>query len=246
MILSTHPTASLLGLPQELRLQILGYLLPDLAEIPTREYYQRRQIRQRATPVPGMIGVQVWTSISDEDYVSLRKDGDSCWPTVLCVNQQIYNEGMDILYLNKAFAIEVTALEWIFGNKTYTYQNMNVAFTIQALDEQLKHIRAIRIRVGKNAANAVFNSERDDVPKGMRARDLKTMLNIFATCCWHAPALRSMDIEFNAGQTSYAIRGEHKPETIQWLQWLFGVFDILRGFEHFKVHLVPELLSNGT
>lgn len=125
------PQASLLGLPLELRLQILEYLLPDLDDIPLRDpgSYQAwhplgREVGPRATQAnlttffkdqfreaqelnaesPSLNG-----EIKDllAGYVPLRHNLESSWPEILRVNHQLYQEGLPLMYKGKTFKAKI-------------------------------------------------------------------------------------------------------------------------------------------
>ncbi|QDS76261.1 hypothetical protein FKW77_001525 [Venturia effusa] len=129
---STMPSqASLLGLPAELRLQILEYILPDLDVIPIREIgsYQAwhplgREVGPRATQASltsfftsqfreaqelnaesSSIGWEVRDLLAG--YVPLRQNLESCWPNILRVNRQLYHEALPLMYKGKTFKAKI-------------------------------------------------------------------------------------------------------------------------------------------
>jgi hypothetical protein len=109
--------ASLLGLPREIRDSILRYLLPDVDFIP----YRAPEARDPSFPqLPLMIPSSDQLTFYNErgelrfgqfpshsSYQSLREDGDSSWPQLLAVNQQLQEEGRHILYHKRTFEVLV-------------------------------------------------------------------------------------------------------------------------------------------
>lgn len=88
---SMPPPASLQGLPRELRIQILEYLLPDRDVITlhrTREqrvYYDPYKIR-----FSGENWVIYYKKFPNPHNIPLREDSVQCWPQVLCTSRQTH------------------------------------------------------------------------------------------------------------------------------------------------------------
>ncbi|MCJ1267808.1 hypothetical protein MMC22_007694 [Lobaria immixta] len=90
---------SFLRLPMELQIQILGYLLPN----------------ENAIGV--LYGEQVVLATEDPYYydeaVQYRSGNEACYPAILGVNRQIYEQGHHITY-NRVFKIKVTESGYSF------------------------------------------------------------------------------------------------------------------------------------
>ncbi|QDS76042.1 hypothetical protein FKW77_005333 [Venturia effusa] len=114
---SSNPSrASLLGLPLELRLQILGYLLPDVPTIPLRSddyakihptslsaahinFFESIQRLHAGGPYPAI----VQRFLMESGYKPLRQDLERSYPDILRVSRQIYSEAKDSLYRERIF-----------------------------------------------------------------------------------------------------------------------------------------------
>ncbi|TID13250.1 Mitogen-activated protein kinase [Venturia nashicola] len=147
-----YPQNSLLGLPVELRLQILQYLLPDVAIVP----FRKEIFRHRVHPTSILNGYR-YTSDSDEDededtslkefksyqasvnqgfrwsdtlrdgvlrgYRPLRINLESCSPSIMRVNHQLYRESLPLVYKRKTFAAHIFKEAMILCSHPFSYHN---------------------------------------------------------------------------------------------------------------------------
>ncbi|KAF2435038.1 hypothetical protein EJ08DRAFT_692937 [Tothia fuscella] len=149
-ISQTPKPASLLGLPKELGLQILGYLLPDLTNIPYRHPVQRFESFRWRSKGPGYPQMSLEEKSSSE-YVSFRKDGAGCWPRVLCVNSMIRDECLDVMHKSKIFDLEIESDIVGFGSGEAHGTMCELSNVTLFLQEALPpKMEAIRVTVGKH------------------------------------------------------------------------------------------------
>ncbi|TID13247.1 Mitogen-activated protein kinase [Venturia nashicola] len=113
--------ASLLGIPVELRLQILELLLPDIHHTPECNH----------TTLPHTIK----TEHNHEHCRSftlklpLRRDEAKCWPKILLANRQIYNEGKSQMHKDKSVEIRINPNETQLAH--FTTVKLAVSLTLQ-------------------------------------------------------------------------------------------------------------------
>ncbi|KAE9965312.1 hypothetical protein EG328_009815 [Venturia inaequalis] len=107
----SHP--SFLGLPPELRLLILGYLLPDVSTIPTRcDADEKLHPNLRGKDGTGQSAAEFdkfledcedWEGWEDDTYVPLRQDLERSYTDIMRISRLISNEGKALLYRGKSF-----------------------------------------------------------------------------------------------------------------------------------------------
>ncbi|KAE9980772.1 hypothetical protein EG328_012020 [Venturia inaequalis] len=125
-----HPQASLLGIPVELRLQVLQYLLPDERLVRIRkeiggnrpamtidEYldgwespmqkFKVYQARQTSSTYHRFELSEEYKEDALQGYIPLRVNLESCWPSVMRVNHQVYQECLPLVYNQKTFEAHI-------------------------------------------------------------------------------------------------------------------------------------------
>ncbi|KAL8866353.1 MAG: hypothetical protein Q9174_006356, partial [Haloplaca sp. 1 TL-2023] len=97
-----------MDLPCEIRTHILSFLLPDrkLIKCDTAHSVVSERPWRNSDPL-------TWYPLGDTGFHP-RYDNDSCYPKVLQANRQIYNEGFDFLYRQRAYQINVYDLGFDF------------------------------------------------------------------------------------------------------------------------------------
>ncbi|TID13676.1 Mitogen-activated protein kinase [Venturia nashicola] len=164
---SIPPHASLLGLPVELRLRILEYILPDLDIIPIRDRgsYQAwhplgREAGVRA--IQANLALFFTTQFREAQklnakfsstnwkvkdlltgYVPLRHNLESCWPNILQVNHQLYQEALPLMYKGKTFKAKIA--DGCLNIHGHIYHNNGCLTRIANMTTQLGKIESISL-----------------------------------------------------------------------------------------------------
>lgn len=116
--------STLMGLPLEIRNEILGHLLPNLSEIKVFDGYHDK------TSVCDALGEECsdFDDLSPDDLslrvaelVQYRGDGEACHTAILRASRQLYIEGATIMY-NRAFRVVVGAKEFTFLRRRFQWQ----------------------------------------------------------------------------------------------------------------------------
>ncbi|KAE9984492.1 hypothetical protein BLS_002194 [Venturia inaequalis] len=203
---SIPPQASLLGLPVELRLQILEYILPNLDVIPFRDCrsYQAwhplgREVGPRATQanlasfyttqfreaqeLNAEFSSDNW-EIKDllAGYVPLRHNLESCWPNILRANRQLYQEALPLMYKGKTFKAKIA--DNILRICGHEYHNDACPTSLASMTTQLGKIESISV----DLRYACDESEKE-------IRDLSLLTASFANSLANAKSLKRLHID---------------------------------------------------
>lgn len=177
-----YPEASLMGIPAELRLQILKQLLPTRKYIPSRtdnerirneddiarHYCRVRNIRRHHRRAD--TNAYYYTVLPKEHshldckvYEALRYDWESCTPAVLRVNRVMYEEGREIMYKYRTFEAHLKGRELSIASQKFDLDTeVDGEHNGSQLFDRLKYIESIHLKVSEISKNQL------DEEKGKR------------------------------------------------------------------------------
>ncbi|TLD18277.1 Mitogen-activated protein kinase [Venturia nashicola] len=171
--------ASLLGIPVELRLQILELLLPDIHHTPECNH----------TTLPHTIK----TEHNHEHCRSftlklpLRRDEAKCWPKILLANRQIYNEGKSQMHKDKSVEIRINPNEVTMCSKKYCTQHFEGQYwAAKYFQTQLAHFTTVKLAVSLTLQDIVSNAP------GRRLRTNQKFTQMKLVVCELAHALAAL------------------------------------------------------
>lgn len=162
-----------MGIPAELRLHILSFLLPDVERIrdrtgcrmyPTAALQSatiliRHQLIQQAETT----GTYRWSDdprSEDQNvklypetqiYMPLRHDLERCWPKVLRCNRQMYKEGLPLMYEKKTFEVDITRDKFVICSRSLAvetpprYKRDGVTQDLNSLRTWIGHISSLDV-----------------------------------------------------------------------------------------------------
>ncbi|KIW02255.1 uncharacterized protein PV09_06407 [Verruconis gallopava] len=213
-----YPAASLLGLPVELRLQILQYLLPDEQEYRIRDLKTRcrpngtiqllrdaRKGRWHGVPIRKreerleeyLRVVQAW-------YSALRKDLEPCHVAVMRVNHQLYSECARIVYRNKTFNGELVLNELRICSREFLLGSSQC--DLGMIESQLRHVADLRIAVdaSDDFCPSKIGAAHDCVRAGCHRKRMDGVRN-FAEFLAQCVGLSCLEIDIKSIEYSVAI-----------------------------------------
>ncbi|KAE9961504.1 hypothetical protein BLS_001912 [Venturia inaequalis] len=182
--------ASLLGIPVELRLQILELLLPDIHHTPDCDH----------TVIPHTIKTEHNHEHcqSCTRHIPLRHDGEKCWPKILQVNRQIYHEGVSQVHKDKTVEIGINPNEVTMCSRKYrTHHFEGQSWAARYFNTQLAHFTDVKLTISLTLQHVVSN-----IP-GRRSRiyqkfmDMKHVVSELAHALAALEGLTDIDVTVN-------------------------------------------------
>ncbi|KAF2426543.1 hypothetical protein EJ08DRAFT_699841 [Tothia fuscella] len=170
-----NPDANLMGVPTEIRMKILSYLLP----------HNRMGTRNG----------RYWVDM--EGWKMLGSKCAKTWPAVSQVNRKIYTEGVYLLYENHTIKSSIEGAAELC-QKVFLEDFSSEADSALAL--QLRNIRKLRLEIYyKLESHEMIMSEwqsegPDQLPFALEYRRQKNRVNQFAQCLRDSKELKELEI----------------------------------------------------
>ncbi|KAE9961931.1 hypothetical protein BLS_001114 [Venturia inaequalis] len=157
--------SSFLSLPTELRLQILGYLLPDVDLI-------RPRCASGSHLRPSTAGKYEYVDEFDEFgeayYIPTRTDGESSHPSIMRVNRQVYKYCQEIVYQNRHIEVAIRRQIEVFGHSFDPVSDPDWA---------LKFKEATKNTSGVTIAVSLSGTRREEISKKFQLSALAYVLS---------------------------------------------------------------------
>jgi hypothetical protein len=157
-------------------------------------------------------------------YKSLRKDGAQCWPAILRVNRQLYEEGSRIMgntLKRSDFVAGVRCGEIEFFGKKYHVDDIT-RDTQGALMASMRHISSIHIKLGPHGRTR-------DSDVGFMFKD---QVNVMAACVRQSVNLKKVVLDLML--EGYGSRLDELEEAII---WCLKPFQSLRGLQNAEIRI---------
>ena len=165
-----YPQASLMGLPTELRLEILEHVLPNIDIVPSDSGRLARG--------------------------DLREDNQSCTIAVLRVNSRLYEEAIDIVY-NRWFELSLEQTTLSLGYRALQMTNdLDVPSIMQDLSLPLRRMRYVEVTVWGSIVICICGETYHDNEFPYCGMGLVDGINNLAFLLSDHPDLKELSIDF--------------------------------------------------
>lgn len=182
--------ASLLGIPVELRLQILELLLPDIHHTPNCDH----------KAIPHTIETE-----HDHEHctscihkIPLRTDASKCWPNVLRVNRQIYNEAKNRMQRDKSVEIRINPNEVTMCSRKYCTQHFEgQTWAARYFKTELAHFTDVKLTVSLTLQDIVSNAPGRRLRTNRKFAQMKLVVSHLADALAELNGLTDLDVAVN-------------------------------------------------
>lgn len=189
--------ASLLGIPVELRLHILGYLPPDLDPVPIRA-----DLEQRVRPHIGTLSQkrrrsrEIFETPRPSMYKPLRHVQEQCWPQILIVNRQISDESASLLYCHRYLDLKLNMFCLSFLSAKYwcDWDPLEPLDDEKALDDVLERVDSLHVMLDGNVSPESFGSWAN-LATSSCVRDLRCRIHWLVQCLQRTKTIRRLQID---------------------------------------------------
>lgn len=223
---------ALLGLlrhPLELKLQIYGYLLPDIPIIPAVKHEPRTE-----EPNNRPVTIPIGPSSERRSYrypraIALRHDRRACHMAITRTNKQIHLEAKGMLYNSATLEIEVSrySIVTLRGERALHLHDDHMASCFQRLEDTVNMFRKVYITL----LPAPKPKKTDDAFD--QTRQLKDNLNWIADLIASAKT-KQLTISYRGPQWSMSCVEER-------MYWHLRAFQNIRGLEKAEIIHMPVL-----
>lgn len=182
--------ASLLGIPVELRLQILELLLPDIHHTPNCDH----------TAIPHTIKTEHHheNCPSRTQNISLRHDGAKCWPKILQVNRQIHEEAKSQMHKDKSVEIRINPNEVTMCSRKYCTQHFEGQnWAMRYFQTQLAHFTEVKLTISLTLQDIVSNAPGRRLRTNQKFTQMKLVVSELAHALAGLKGLTDMEVVVN-------------------------------------------------
>ncbi|KAF2093825.1 hypothetical protein NA57DRAFT_61047 [Rhizodiscina lignyota] len=206
-----HQLPGLLRLPLELRLQIYGYLLPDVPVIPVDSEIEYAPCRPHILPIQSIQPRRP----GHYEKIATRKDRAKCSTSVMRINKRIHQETSDFLDRTLVIEIEVSS-DGIKYLKSGRVRCIHSSSSRDKLEKTIRRYHKFYI--------TLFPLPKPDPEAGLRCetREFKEYLNWICNC---------LKFEAQPKQITVSYRDRHWPlnQMEECLKWHLRPFSNIRG-----------------
>lgn len=282
----TCSRATLLGIPRAMRFQIFAHLLPTRRYIPHRSRDARKRsqsvidewleeldrpakdhkLHENGTILDGTDSGywDIYLKMDffgeecqpREDYVALRHDFESCYPSIAAVNSMVQNEIYELLYGNRYFEVHLHGLDVSTMGITVDVANRDHHVKLQ---RYLAPLRCLLIKIAGRQPRALdrdWSYQRDDfLDWAHQKQGLHYLTEVLAKCPPTRKLLittelkrhnfRSLSPRLVARPLMERDRDERLKDLREHLPWLLQPLSNLRGLQQIRFETSDQSFFEG-